>query len=513
MVALLSMEGNLGDLVPDWVSKGDPWLTEVRDNGDTTSWTMGDLVEQADALGQGLIEAGHAPGARIGILAANSARFLVAYFGIMRAGFCAVPINHKLPAASIAHIVSDAELVLTLCDGPRAALLPEGHPAVRLDLDGAWYSLLADGPAPLVTPAAGDFANILYTSGTTGKPKGVPLTHGGYRYALRAALRFVDLPWVARGLVAAPLYHMNGLFFSKMLLAGGAHEVLMTSFDAGRFLRAASDHRCTYLSGIPTMMAMALRETDLTRSLDFSAVTAITIGSAPVTEDLLKQTAKIFPNAKFANSYGTTESGPTAFMPHPDGRPTPWPAMGVASDMVELKLVGGSKNEGTLWVRSPVVMPGYLNLPEKSAERLEDGWYNTGDVMRRDAAGFYYFVDRADDMFVCGGENVHPGDVEAMLLGHEDVDEVCVVPVADSIKGQLSAAFIVPRPGSTPDAEAIRAYALEHGPAYQHPRFIEFVEALPWQGTNKVDRKALRTRAAAFSRDAESSDTNQRQSG
>jgi len=126
-------------------------------------------------------------------------------------------------------------------------------------------------------------------------------------------------------------------------------------------------------------------------------------------------------------------------------------------------------------------------------------------------------VDRADDMFVCGGENVHPGDVEAMLLGHPDVNEVCVVPVPDSIKGQLPAAYIVPRPGSTPDAAAIKAYALENGPAYQHPRFIEFVDALPWQGTNKVDRKVLRVRAAAFSRDNEKTDEKtdetQRQTG
>lgn len=511
MTRLLLSDGNLGDLVPPWARPDDLWLTEVAADGTHSDWTIGNLVSQADALGQGLIEGGHPRGARIGILAANSARFLVAYLGLMRAGFCAVPINHKLPATSVAHVIADAELRLTFCDEQCAVLLPQGHRTVRIDRDDNWRALLAATPAPLARVASDDFANILYTSGSTGTPKGVPLTHGGYRFALRAALRLVDLPWDVRGLVAAPLYHMNGLFSSKMLLAGGAQEVLMTSFDARRFLQVTADYGCNSISGIPTMMAMALRETDLTQSLDFSAVTAITIGSAPVMEDLLKETARVFPNAAFANSYGTTESGPTAFMPHPDGRTTPWPAMGVASDLVELKLVGGTENEGTLWVRSPVVMPGYLNLPDKSAERLDDGWYDTGDVMRRDAEGFYYFVDRADDMFVCGGENVHPGDVEAMLLGHPDVNEVCVVPVADSIKGQLPAAFIVPRPGSKPDADAIRDYALEHGPAYQHPRFISFVDELPWQGTNKIDRKTLRARAAAFSRDTHNTDENQRQ--
>lgn len=492
---------NLGDLVPASRREDDPWLTEIAPDGGVTRYSFGDLRRHADGLGRGLLARGLEAGARVGILADNSARFLIAYFGIMRAGLCAVPINFKLPRDSIAHVLQDAEVALTLTDAAHAPLLPEAHPRLFMDDDADWTGLLDPGPLEIYRPAPREAANILYTSGSTGVPKGVPLTHDGFIHALRASLRTLAEPWEARVLVAAPLYHMNGLFTSKMTLAGGAEEVLMCRFDPRGYLQAIADHRCTCLTAIPTMIAMGLRERDLVEGLDLSSVDTLIIGSAPVSPELVHRIRRIWPDARITNSYGTTESGPTAFMPHPDGRPTPPGAMGVASDMVELKLVGGTESEGTLWVRSPVVMPGYLNLPDKTAERLHDGWYDTGDVMRRDADGFYYFVDRADDMFVCGGENIHPGDVEQMLQRHPDIAEVCVVPVPDRIKGQLPAAFVVPRPGAAPDAETVKQFALANAPAYQHPRFVEFVDHLPWQGTNKVDRKALKARAAAFSRD------------
>ena len=337
----------------------------------------------------------------------------------------------------------------------------------------------------------------------------IPLTHGGYRYALQAALEGFGQRFDDVALVAAPLYHMNGLFFSKMVVACGVHSVLMQRFDARGYLQAIARNRCTLLTGIPTMAALFLRETDLLKTLDLTSVNSIVIGSSPVTKALMDQLAETFPGVRIANSYGTTESGPTAFMPHPDGRPTPWPAIGVASKYVELALRDGpSEDEGTLWVKSPVVMPGYLNLPDKSAQALDQGWYCTGDVMRRDADGFFYFVDRADDMFVCGGENIHPGDVEAMLLRHPGVAEAVVVPVPDRIKGQLPAAYIVCRPGQTLTEDEVKAFALDHAPAYQHPRFVIFLAAVPLSGTNKADRKTLQAEAAAFSRDLQDKGTN-----
>ena len=144
--------------------------------------------------------------------------------------------------------------------------------------------------------------------------------------------------------------------------------------------------------------------------------------------------------------------------------------------------------------------PGYLNRPDQSRSRFVGGWYVTGDVMRRDEAGFYYFVGRVDDMFVCGGENIYPGEVEKMLERHPGIAQAVVIAVDDEIKGQIPAAFIVCRPGAALTAGEVRAFALKHAPAYQHPRFVEFLAEMPLAGTNKIDRQALAQRARTFSR-------------
>jgi long-chain acyl-CoA synthetase len=156
-------------------------------------------------------------------------------------------------------------------------------------------------------------------------------------------------------------------------------------------------------------------------------------------------------------------------------------------------------DEGVLHLRTPALMPGYLNLPAKTAQVMTaDGYYVTGDVMRRDADGFHYFVWRADDMFVCGGENIYPGEVEAMLERHPAIRQACVVPVPDEVKGAKPVAFVVPVAGAAPSPQAIREWALAHGPAYQHPRHVELVWELPLAGTGKIDRAALTARARAL---------------
>ena len=145
-------------------------------------------------------------------------------------------------------------------------------------------------------------------------------------------------------------------------------------------------------------------------------------------------------------------------------------------------------------------MPGYLNRPEESQKRLLDGWYRTGDMMRRDAEGFFYFVDRVDDMFVCGGENIYPGEVELLLEKHPGVAQAAVVPVPDEIKGQIPAAFIVRRPGSTVDEHELKSFALTSGPAYQHPRFVRFIDEMPLSATNKIDKTRIKKMATELSR-------------
>ena len=279
--------------------------------------------------------------------------------------------------------------------------------------------------------------------------------------------------------------------------------LIMTSFTARGFIRAIDRHRVAMITSVPTMLALVMRETAELAKADLSSVTTAVTGSAPSTAEFFEQMHRLFPKAETANSWGTTESGPIAFGPHPDGRPKPMGALGHPRKGIEVKLVGGDDRQGVLHIRTPALMSGYYNREADTRKRLIDGWYDTGDVMRRDADGFYFFVGRADDMFQCGGENVYPGEVEKLLGQHPDVAQVCVVPVADEIKYQLPVAFVVPKPGAKPSEDALRRFALDNGPAYAHPRAVWFVTELPLAGTNKIDRKALVERAAAtYKRDA-----------
>jgi len=226
----------------------------------------------------------------------------------------------------------------------------------------------------------------------------------------------------------------------------------------------------------------------------------VRMGSAPVSSRLMDAARRNFPGAAVSNGYGTTEAGPVAFAPHPDGRPTPDLSVGLAHPRVELRLVAGddrNAEEGVLQMRCPALMNGYHNLPEATARAMtEDGFYITGDVFRRDADGFYYFVGRADDMFVSGGENVHPGEVEKLLERHPDIHQAVVVPVDDELKYQKPVAFVVPRPGTAPSEDQVKVFALANAAPYLHPRRVWFLAEMPLAGTNKIDRRALAERAA-----------------
>jgi acyl-CoA synthetase (AMP-forming)/AMP-acid ligase II len=327
---------------------------------------------------------------------------------------------------------------------------------------------------------------ILYTSGSSGRPKGVVLTHEGHLWAVRMRLRGGPYDH-HRLLIAAPLFHMNGLGTLKFALAAGATVVLLPQFETRRYIEAIERFGCTWLTAVPPMLAMMFREGALLDATDVSSVTTIRMGSAPVSERLRAQIKQAFPNARVLNVYGTTEAGPVVFGPDPERRPKPDAALGWPQPGVELDIV-----EGELWQRTPAVMLGYLNDPERTAAVLTpDGWYKSGDVFRRDENGCYWFVGRTDDMFVSGGENIFPSEVELVLARHPDVAQACVVPVPDEIKGTKPVAFVVPRAGAHPDEEAIKRFVLANAPAYQHPRRVFFVSELPLAGTNKVDRKAL----------------------
>ncbi|HEY7238017.1 MAG TPA: class I adenylate-forming enzyme family protein [Burkholderiales bacterium] len=484
---------NLGDLLRA-AEPSKAAIIDCRDWQNPATLTYGALEQSACAVARGLLARGLKRGERVAIVSANRGEFVAAYLGIMRAGLVAVPLSHKLPRATLELVLEDCAPRLVLYDTDRRALVPSEMKSLGFET-AEWRALQDPGPFAAVVPAPREPAMVLYTSGSSGRPKGVVLTHEGHLWAVRMRLRGGPYDH-HRLLIAAPLFHMNGLGTLKFALAAGATVVLLPQFETRRYIEAIERFGSTWLTAVPPMLAMMFRDSALLEATDVSSVTAIRMGSAPVSERLRAQIKVAFPNARVLNVYGTTEAGPVVFGPDPEvgpkgrpksGRSKPDAALGWPQPGVELKLV-----EGELWQRTPAVMLGYLNDPERTAAVLTpDGWYKSGDVFRRDENGCYWFVGRTDDMFVSGGENIFPSEVELVLARHPDVAQACVVPVPDEIKGTKPVAFVVPRAGAHPDEDAIKRFVLDNAPAYQHPRRVFFVPELPLAGTNKVDRKAL----------------------
>jgi acyl-CoA synthetase (AMP-forming)/AMP-acid ligase II len=292
---------------------------------------------------------------------------------------------------------------------------------------------------------------------------------------------------------------MNALALAKLACAAHATIVLLPQFTARDYIAAIGRYRCTFLTAVPPMIAMMLRETDLLAQTDLSSVEFVRMGSAPVSMSLMHALKHALPRAAVTNAYGTTEAGPVVFGPHPEGLPQPESSVGYPHPDVTLWLVDEQHRaveQGVLEMKCPAVMLGYHNRPDVASPITADGFYVTGDVFRRDADGFHYFVGRTDDMFVSGGENIYPADVERMLERHPAISHAAVVPIEDEIKGQKPVAFAILRRGQSASEDEIKRFALANAPAYQHPRAVWFVEELPLASTNKVDRGELRKMAA-----------------
>jgi long-chain acyl-CoA synthetase len=491
---------NLGDLV--WRDRDMSKVAIIDLGGEQAprEFTFAQLDAMANGVARALAKRGLQRGDRVAILAANRAEYIAAYYGIMRSGFVAVPVNFKFPRQTIHFIIRDSGAKFVFCDATRAPDCPSDIPSVTFG--AAFEAFLDPGPISAIVPHQDEPGMFLYTSGSTGIPKGVVLSHQSHIWVVETRLA----PGLDRHryLIAAPLYHMNALALALLACAAHASIVLLPQFTARAYIDAIGRYHCTWLTAVPPMIAMMLREHDAMARADLSSVEFVRMGSAPVSASLMAALREALPRAQLTNAYGTTEAGPVVFGPHPKGLPQPTLSVGYPHPKVSLRLVDGDNHDaeqGVLEMKCPALMLGYHNRPDVKPPITPDGFYITGDVFRRDADGFHYFVGRTDDMFVSGGENIYPADVERMLERHPDISQAIVVPIDDDIKGQKPIAFVIRKAGHTVDAESVKQFALANAPAYQHPRFVWFVDELPLASTNKVDRGALHQMAKKLLKD------------
>jgi len=480
--------------------------------GDTVL-TFAELDARANRMANVLAGLGVGAGDRVALLFNNDFRFLETLFGAMRLGAVAVPLNIRMGDEALRYVAEDSEahvLVASAALAERGRALASRIPAIK--------ELIADGPAaedvlayepalaaasptlPRRTTAFDEVCMQPYTSGSTGKPKGVLLTHGGQIWntdIMRKALMADD---TERALIAVPLYHKNAMVGAvKPFLIAGGSLVILPGFDAPEVIRAIDRYEVTYLTGVPAMYKMILAEKDALARHDVSSVRFAMCGSAEVPEELLEEFGRVF-GAPIAESYGLTEGGPVPIVN------TRWGlkkrgSCGLAFPGCDVRLVDGTGAEvgvdevGELVTRNPGLAKGYWKLPEATARKFRDGWLATGDLMRRDADGYYYFVGRRDDMINVSGENVYPKEVEDILLQHPNLRDACVVPAPHGVKGEVPVAFVVARDASLTSEDDVRKFFLERGAPYAHPRRVVFLDALPLGGTGKVDRGALKARA------------------
>ena len=470
------------------------------------------LEERLNRVAALLCRHGLKPGDRLAMAVGNRFEFIEVMYGAMRAGVVPVPLNTKLGADVLEYILRDADCVAAIVEPatnpwivdvatrrPMRARFGIGTvPQGWRDYERELQATPAEFDPPLLS---GDHPSFQpYTSGSTGRPKGVILTHAGQMWWIRTAHRYWPMAETDRALTAVPLYHKNAMVGAvKPFLIAGGSLVILPGFDAPEVIRAIDRYQVTYLTGVPAMYKMILAEKDALARHDVSSVRFAMCGSAEVPEELLEEFGRVF-GAPIAESYGLTEGGPVPIVN------TRWGlkkrgSCGLAFPGCDVRLVDGAGAEvgvdevGELVTRNPGLAKGYWKLAEATARKFRDGWLATGDLMRRDADGYYYFVGRRDDMINVSGENVYPKEVEDILLQHPNLRDACVVPAPHGVKGEVPVAFVVARDASLTSEDDVRKFFLERGAPYAHPRKVVFLDALPLGGTGKIDRGALKARA------------------
>jgi long-chain acyl-CoA synthetase len=448
-----------------------------------------------------LAERGVGPGDRVGVMLPNVPYFAVVYYGILRLGAVVVPMNVLLKAREAGFYLSDpgARVVFAWHDFADAARTGAEEAGAELILvePGGFEQLVAGAPAreEVADRDGDDTAVILYTSGTTGTPKGAELTHDNLRRNAAIARGLFDLGADAVTLGALPLFHSFGqtCALNATITAGGT-LTLIPRFDPGKALEIIERDRVSVFEGVPTMYAAMLHHPGAD-GFDTSSLRVCASGGSAMPVEVMRAFEEQF-GCKVLEGYGLSETSPVASFNHPDRDRKPG-SIGTPIEGVEMRVVDEQGAEvpegevGEIVIRGHNVMKGYWERPEATEDAIRDGWFSTGDMARIDEDGYFFIVDRKKDLIIRGGYNVYPREVEEILYEHPAVREVAVVGLPHDDLGEEVGAAVALKDGHDATAQELQAYARDNVAAYKYPRRVWFVDELPKGPTGKILKREI----------------------
>ncbi len=495
---------------------------QIKPNGPSTAFasrrrTWHQTLDRVARVAGALSALGVHRGDRVAILALNSDRYFELMYAIPWIGAAVVPINTRLAAPEIEYVLADSGAVALFIDGAMAHHLTELEgriPGVREVIwlddiaspDGILHyeDLTAYEPADDVVAADDDLAGLFYTGGTTGRSKGVMLTHTNLVANALNAVAGIGFNGDTAYIHCGPMFHLaDGASTFGVTMVGGRHT-FVPRFEPVEVLANIQAEKVTHATLVPTMVNMAVNHPRCAE-FDISSLKRVLYGASPMPEGVLRKAMQMMPNVGFIHAYGMTEAAPIVTLLDPRYTTLDGPyagrhkSCGQVAPAVEIKVVDADRREvphgtpGELAIRGANIMKGYWNKPAETAAVLEDGWYYSGDGAYMDQEGFVYIVDRLKDMIISGGENVYSAEVENAISLMPGIGEVAVIGVPDERWGERVHAIIVPRPGVTLTADDVMAHCREQIAGYKCPRSVDFRDApLPLSGAGKVLKRELR---------------------
>jgi len=493
----------------DWIRRWalyTPNRRILRDHEKGLEWSYSEFNARAEALAAWLTgELGLNKGDRVAVFAKNRAETVLLFSACVKTGIILVPLNFRLMPRELDVLIVDAE--------PAAFFYEEEYKELVEQLTtlsgvknrheyGELGELLVNDPGSVVPHvpaepiAEDDIVMILYTSGTTGVPKGAMVTHRMlYWNSVNTGLR-LDLTSFDHTQSYSPFFHTGGwnVLLTPFIHHGASHTLLQ-KFDPDEILTLMEKEKTTLLFGVPTMMQM-MADSPLFNKVDLSSVRYAIVGGAAMPVPLINIWHE--KNIWIRQGYGLTEVGPNCFSLHQDDAIRKRGSIGFPNFYIDAKVVDpegvelGANESGELWLRSHVVTPGYWRKPKETEETITDGWFHTGDIVEKDEDGFFFVVDRKKNMFISGGENVYPADVERFLYTHPAVKEVAVIGVPDEKWGEVGKAFISLNEGKTLTAEEVTDFCKGQLAKYKTPKHVAFLEDLPKNEAGKINRIELK---------------------